>query len=258
MNTFDTGPWFEFAPRSEQEVVTLFGFLLPHLKRRFLINEVREQFPDCLAREINGSSEGKPVRIEFELRATNFAAHKHDANGCDLIVCWEDDWQSCTIERLSLKSEIAALDLRVIQSPSRVKYPPQIWTYETFLASVSDHPDQHREFLDWAVALRGNSSVSFGEGNQFPSWSFTVCLPSGKHVTIFGVYPDDTIWLQPQSLPDPLGALYRESLKSVVDEREFTKQWFYRKNAIQDLPFIGTLKRAVQKVLGALEQGSSF
>jgi hypothetical protein len=51
---------------------------------------------------------------------------------------------------------------------------------------------------------------------------------------------------------------YRESLKSVVDEREFTKQWFYHKNAIQDVPFLGTLKRAVQKVLGALEQGSSF
>ena len=126
------------------------------------------------------------------------------------------------------------------------------------IKKLSDHPDQHREFLDWAVALRGTSSVTFGEGNQFPSWSFIVCLPSGKHVTLFGMYPDDTIWLQPQSLPDPLGALYRESLKSVVDEREFTKQWFYRKNAIQDLSFIGTLKRAVQKVLGAQQPGSSF
>ena len=83
-------------------------------------------------------------------------------------------------------------------------------------------------------------------------------LPAGRHVTIFGVYPDSTVWLQPQSPPDALGSVYRESLKSVVDEREFTKQWFYRKNAIQDLPFVGTLKRAVQKVLGALEQGSSF
>ena len=258
MNEIDGGPWFEFAPRSEQEVVALFGLLLPHLKRRFLINEVRVQFPDCEAWEINGSAERKLVRIEFELRASNFAAHKHDESGCDLIVCWEDDWPNCKIERLSLKSEIAALDLRVIQSPARVKYPPQIWTYETFLSSVSDHPDLHREFLDWAIALRGNSSVTFGEGNQFPSWSFNVCLPSGKYITIFGVYPDDTIWLQPQSLPDPLGAFYRESLKSVVDAREFTKQWFFRKNAIQDLPFIGTLKRAVQKVLGAQQPGSSF
>jgi hypothetical protein len=131
-----------------------------------------------------------------------------------------------------LKSEIAGLDFRVIQSPSRVKYPPEIWTYKTFLASVSDHPDLHREFLDWAVALRGNSSVDFGEGSQFPSWSFILCLPAGKHVTLFGVYPDSTVWLQPQSLADPLGALYRDSLNSVVDEREFTKQWFYRKNAI--------------------------
>ena len=79
MEPIDVGPWFEFAPRSEQEVVTLFGLLLPRLKRRFLINEVREQFPDCQAWEINGSAERKLVRIEFELRATNFAAHKHPA-----------------------------------------------------------------------------------------------------------------------------------------------------------------------------------
>lgn len=125
-------------------------------------------------------------------------------------------------------------------------------TYETFLGSVSDHPDLHRDLLNWAIGVRGNSSVSFGEGNQFPSWSFTVCLPSGKHVTLFGVYPDSTVWLQPQSLPEPLGALYRESLKSVVDEREFSKQWFYRKNAIVDFPFIGILKGAIEKMLAAV------
>ena len=241
-----------------QEVVTLFGLLLPRLKRRFLINEVREQFPDCQAWEINGSAERKLVRIEFELRASNFAAHKHNELECDLIVCWEDDWPNCKIDRLELKSEIALLNAPVIQFPKRVKYPAQIWTYEKFLASVSEDSDLHREFLDWAIALRGITSVSFGDGNQFPSWSFIVCLPTGKHVTLFGVYPDSTVWLQPQSLPDPLGALYRESLKGVVDEREFTKQWFFRKNAIEDLPFLGTLKRAVQKVLSAQQPGSSF
>ena len=254
----DIGPWFEFAPRSEQEVVTLFGFLLPHLKRRFLINEVRQQFPDCEAWEINGSSERKLVRIEFELRASNFVAHKHNENGCDLIVCWEDDWPNCKIERLALKSAIASLTDPVIQSPSRVKHLPQVWTYDKFLASVSEHADLHQQFLDWAIGLRGNSSVDFGDGNQFASWSFIVCLPTGQHVTLFGVYPDDTIWLQSQSLPDPLDVLYRDSLKTVVDEREFTKQWFYRKNAIQDVPFLGTLKRAVQKVLGALEEAHRF
>jgi hypothetical protein len=252
MNEIDAGPWFEFAPRSEQEVVVLFGLLLPRLKKRFLINEVREQFPDCQAWEINGSSERKLISIEFELRASNFAAHKHDERRCDLIVCWEDDWPNCSMERLELRSEIASLDMSVIQSPNRVKYPPQIWTYETFLGSVSDHPDLHRDLLNWAIGVRGNSSVSFGEGSQFPSWSFTVCLPAGKHVTLFGVYPDSTVWLQPQSLPEPLGALYRESLKSVVDEREFSKQWFYRKNAIVDFSFIGIFKGAIEKVLAAV------
>jgi hypothetical protein len=134
MNEIDAGPWFEFAPRSEQEVVALFGLLLPRLKRRFLINEVREQFPDCQAWEINGSSERKLISIEFELRASNFAAHKHDERRCDLIVCWEDDWPNCSIERLELRSEIASLDVPVIQSPNRVKYPPQIGRTKHFSA----------------------------------------------------------------------------------------------------------------------------
>jgi hypothetical protein len=38
VESIDVGPWFEFAPRSEQEVVALFGLLLPRLKRRFLIS----------------------------------------------------------------------------------------------------------------------------------------------------------------------------------------------------------------------------
>ena len=128
-----SGAWFEFAPSSEQEVVVLFGLLLPKLPVRLLINEVREKFPDCDAWVLDENGQRKRLRIEFELRASNFLAHKHDTEGCDLIVCWEDDMGDFKVPRLALSLVIASLDSQVIESPDRVKYPPQDWTEEKFL-----------------------------------------------------------------------------------------------------------------------------
>ena len=38
-----------YAPSSEQEVVVLFALLLPQLRERHQIDEIRQQFADCLA-----------------------------------------------------------------------------------------------------------------------------------------------------------------------------------------------------------------
>ena len=32
------------------------------------------------------------VKIEFELNSSNFVRHGHDADKCDLLVCYEHDW----------------------------------------------------------------------------------------------------------------------------------------------------------------------
>jgi hypothetical protein len=48
------------------------------------------------------------VRIEFEYRSRNFAAHRHDPGGCDPIVCWVHDWPDCPIEVLELRQAMAA------------------------------------------------------------------------------------------------------------------------------------------------------
>lgn len=57
-----SGPWLEFAPRSEQEVVAPLGLLLPRLPFRLLINEVREAFPDCEARVLDENGKRKRLR----------------------------------------------------------------------------------------------------------------------------------------------------------------------------------------------------
>ena len=82
-------PRFAHEPRTEQEVVCLFGALLPHLEVPLIIDQVRTPFPDCLTRN---AESGQPIRIEFELYGHHFIQHRHDPNGCDMIVCWIDDW----------------------------------------------------------------------------------------------------------------------------------------------------------------------
>jgi hypothetical protein len=32
------------------------------------------------------------VRIEFEFESRNFLKHGHNPKGCDVIVCWIDNW----------------------------------------------------------------------------------------------------------------------------------------------------------------------
>ncbi|MBI4529620.1 MAG: hypothetical protein HY695_37960 [Deltaproteobacteria bacterium] len=177
-------------------MVTLFGLLLPRLPYRLLINEVREAFPDCLAWKFEEDGERKLLRIEFELKASNFVNHTHDPDGCDLIVCWEDDLWDFKVPRLALSSLVASLAPPVIQSPDKVKYPPQVWTEESFLqAAPPEFQQNHIDLLQWGRKLAPQCTVVFGEGNQFPSWSFAVKLRTGKKITLLGVYAEGTVWV---------------------------------------------------------------
>lgn len=90
-------------PLNEQGVVYLFGVLSRQLG--FIIEAIRTEFPDCEGkRQIPGKqNRWEQVSIEFEYRSSNFLEHEHNPNECDVIVCWEHDWQDCPIEVISLK-----------------------------------------------------------------------------------------------------------------------------------------------------------
>jgi len=92
----------QYAPENELGVVFLFSKIARHLQ--FRVEMIRAAYPDCIAYRHAGDRE-KLVRIEFELRSSNFRAHKHDAKECDCIVCWDHDWPSVPghIEVIELK-----------------------------------------------------------------------------------------------------------------------------------------------------------
>lgn len=100
---------FAYAPTYEQEVVALFGAVAGELG--FEIISQRIAFPDCLTRRILPGRRKRfcECRIEFELRSRDFLAHGHPTDGCDLIVCWEHNWETAPLEVLELRAEISRL-----------------------------------------------------------------------------------------------------------------------------------------------------
>lgn len=93
-----------YEPINEQGVILLFAALCHDLN--FMIEGIRSGFPDALLRRKNQKGNWSSCRAEFEFRSSNFNLHKHDPKGCDLIICWENDWKGCPLEVIALK-EIA-------------------------------------------------------------------------------------------------------------------------------------------------------
>jgi hypothetical protein len=93
-----------FAPTNEFGVLVFFGWIAERLGFRIL--RVQAGFPDIEALRMVGKDRLQRVRIEVEQESKNFLRHGHDPNGCDLIVCWEDNWPECPLEVIELKKAI--------------------------------------------------------------------------------------------------------------------------------------------------------
>lgn len=68
----------------------------------YIIDQIQVKFPDAIIREI---STGKLLRVEFEYESRNFKSHGHDANECDLIVCWENNYHDCPLPVIEMKEK---------------------------------------------------------------------------------------------------------------------------------------------------------
>lgn len=153
-----------YTPTSEQEVVVLFGLLLPQLPIHLELDEVGRQFPDCLAWRIADDGSASLIRIEFELYTSNFRLHRNDPAGCDPIVCWEDDVPGFPVPRLALRPIVEGATAPIISVPMRPKYAARVWGQETYLAACDEEVRPvHGDLLGWATGL---GEVVFGKGGQ--------------------------------------------------------------------------------------------
>jgi|WetSurMetagenome_2_1015567.scaffolds.fasta_scaffold12047_3 hypothetical protein len=101
---------FAFAPTCEQDVVQLFGSVANELGFEIIGN--RAAFPDCEARRRVADQRENFIKclIEYEFSSRDFKKHRHDPQGCNLIVCWEHNWPDCPVEVLELKKAIKTLN----------------------------------------------------------------------------------------------------------------------------------------------------
>ena len=71
----------------------MFGMLSNELG--FEVESVQSGFPDCDAKLRMSDGTFERVAIEFEFKSSEFLRHGHDADRCDFVVCWENDWAEC-------------------------------------------------------------------------------------------------------------------------------------------------------------------
>lgn len=97
-------------PLNEQGTIVLFSKLAQELGYTFV--SIETGCPDAILKH-----GGTNVRVEFEYKATNFRAHKHDPTAVDLIICWEDDWPTAPIPVLSLANYVTLVKPEVARVP---------------------------------------------------------------------------------------------------------------------------------------------
>ena len=93
-----------YAPTCEAGVIFLFGMVAQQLG--YAVTRVQTGFPDCEALRELAPNRWQRVRIEFEYESRNFLTHLHPVQGCDLIVCWINNWPTCPMEVLELQKVI--------------------------------------------------------------------------------------------------------------------------------------------------------
>jgi len=103
-----------YAPLNENGVVFLFGKVAEDLN--MYIEEIKPGFPDCVARRFTGKG-WERVLVEFEYKSSNFLQHGHDPEACDVVICWEHDWEDCPLEVIELRDRIRELENRPIRRP---------------------------------------------------------------------------------------------------------------------------------------------
>jgi hypothetical protein len=123
---------FVYGPVNEMGVVALFAKLSEEMG--FIVEEVRAEFPDCIARR-KVDRGWERVAIEFEYKSRNFQQHGHDPDACDLIVCWEHDWETCPVPVLALKPYIADAQANVSGPLRRVRIADPLETRTTSLTA---------------------------------------------------------------------------------------------------------------------------
>jgi hypothetical protein len=176
-----------YAPINENGVIFLFGKVADDLN--MYIEEIKPGYPDCIGRRYNGKGWEK-VAIEFEYKSSNFKQHKHDPKGCDIIICWENDWKDCPLEIIELKTEIQGIENYPVSKPETGGLSDNNMTLETLFVN-SNSNDNVKKWYEtlFKKILDYNSNIWAKIGTKYCGWyspakSFVSVKPSSQSILI--------------------------------------------------------------------------
>ncbi len=91
-------------PKNEAETLALFK-ILQERTGWYIVREQRA-FPDVIIENETGAQ----LVAEFEYKARNFRHHGHPTDGCDLVICWRNNWPDAPLPIWALEAGLPAID----------------------------------------------------------------------------------------------------------------------------------------------------
>jgi len=101
-------------PKNEAETIKLFQFLEPWIGWEIVHLQIK--FPDAII----ANSHGAELVAEFEFLSANYRDHDHPNEGCDLIVCFRDNWPSAPVPVWALEEIMFPEKRKVLRVKHRV------------------------------------------------------------------------------------------------------------------------------------------
>lgn len=234
---------FLYTPSYENEVLILFGLLMPHLDNKFLIEECSGKFPDCFAQK-----DGKYIGIEFEVNSNDFVRHGHpqdpNLSKCKLIVCWENNWKkskriftdvngtSHEIEVYSLKEVLKRKGLNFIKL-DKPKYENRvIWNEDSFFRELRKKVDakgfSRISELYGLCLSHPEFEIVFGEGPKIATFNVTVKKWQNEKIGMpqpIQMYADGKLVIDYRKLPRNLEMGLRKMTKEPKSKNGKSKDW---------------------------------
>lgn len=267
MEHMDDFRGFRFEPTYEQEVIILFGLLIPSLKDKFVIDKYPDTFPDCFA-----TRNGQEIGIEFEVKARNFYEQKHNTHAnlkkCNLLICWENDVPEKTITRDGVELlnpetvkghniEIMALK-KVIDDLQKEKSQKFIWdgkrpdvdraNKKRFFDQLKEYVDEEKrswikELHDWVNQRKEEFEVKWGGGERWSTMRFFV-----KRWNVDPIYTEGggRVWLSYQGNPAISPWKLPQEVKAILQQMfKHPKQTWYTV-PLDKPPDLDNIKKALE------------
>lgn len=258
---------FRFEPTYEQEVIILFGLLIPSLKDKFIIDMYPDTFPDCFA-----TRNGQEIGIEFEVKARNFYEQKHNTHAnlkkCNLLICWENDVPEKTITRDDVELlnpetvkghniEIMALK-KVIDDLQKEKSQKFILegkrpnvdraNKKRFFEQLKEYVDEEKrswikELHDWVNQRKEEFEVKWSGGERWSTMRFFVKRWNVDPISTQG---DGRVWLSYQGNPAISPWKLPQEVKAILQQMfKHPKQTWYTV-PLDKPPDLDNIKKALE------------